>query len=354
MSARVFHLVVGLKNAKETLGIDERIVHIVVDAVQLADGGTDIGEEHHMVHDFSDGHARIVGQHEIGRQDDDKHGAYLLQKTLQTIEEITLLAGVELQVGHGALQISLPAGFDLLAVERLDDGDALDDVEDALTDRLMSTEYAAPSALHALGLNVGDPEIDGHDAECHQSDIDVGSKHQYQGQHGTCEERQDFDEEIVHRVRQAHDAPVYTRLQFASLVALGGEESHAERKHPFDHPQREVAADQDAHALAKVALEERDTRGHDLLAQQDGGDDGQDARGTAPRKAVGARDERVDGIDRAVKHHGIDLCHQRPDEREHQRQRHQPTIGQHERDDVTQKPPKGHLSCLLILCRFHC
>jgi len=127
--ARGLHLVVSLQNAEESLGIDEGVVHVVVDAVQLPDRRADIGKEHHVVHDFSYRHAGIVDEHEVGREDDDEHRAYLFEKTLQTIEEISLATRAELLVGHRALDGSLSLRLYLLAVERLDDGDALQDVE---------------------------------------------------------------------------------------------------------------------------------------------------------------------------------------------------------------------------------
>ena len=303
------HLVVGMQDTEESLGVDERVVHVVVDAVELPDGRADVGEEHHMVHDFSDGHAGIVDEHEIGGEDDDEHGADLLEKTLQTVEHITLLAGVELQVGHRALDVGLASRLYLFAVERLDDGDALDDVEDALAHRLMAAEDAAPPAFHPIGLDIGDPEVDGDDAERHESDVDVGHEHQHEGEDGTGEERQDFDEEVVDGVAEAHDATVDTRLQFARLVALGGEERHPERQHAFHHAHRQVAAHEDAHTLAVVALEEGHQGGDDFFAQEDDGDGGEDAHGTAPGE-LRLLDEGVDGIDGTVEHHGIDLGHE--------------------------------------------
>ena len=44
MAARRLHLMVGIEDGKEAFGIDQRVVHVVVDAVQLADGSADVGE----------------------------------------------------------------------------------------------------------------------------------------------------------------------------------------------------------------------------------------------------------------------------------------------------------------------
>ena len=98
----------------------------------------------------------------------------------------------------------------------------------------MGSEDASSPSLHLRGLDVGHPEIDGNDAECHQSHIDIGDEHQHQGQDGTGEERQDFDEEVVDGVRETHDAAIDARLQLTRLVALAGKEGHAERQHAFD------------------------------------------------------------------------------------------------------------------------
>ena len=249
-------LFVGVEDAEEPLGIDEGIVHVVIDAVELADWRADVGEEHHVVHNLTDGHAGIVDEHEVGGQYNNKYGADLFEEALQTSEEVGLFTRSQLQVGHGALDIRLAVGFNLLAVERLDDRYALDDVQDALRDGLMAAEDTAASTLHRRRLDICYPEIDGDDEQCYEADEDVGGKHQYQRQDCTREEWQDFDEEVVDGVRQAHNTPVDARLQLASLVTLGREEGHSEGQHSFDYPQRQVAAYQDAHAFAVVALEE--------------------------------------------------------------------------------------------------
>ena len=85
-----------MQDAKESLGIDQSVVHVVVDAVQLTYGGADVGEEHDVIHDLAYRHAGIVYQHEVGRQDDNEHRTNLLQKAFQTVEEVALLAGVQL------------------------------------------------------------------------------------------------------------------------------------------------------------------------------------------------------------------------------------------------------------------
>ena len=138
----------------------------------------------------------------------------------------------------------------------------------------MTAEDAASPALHSCRLDIGHPEIDGHDAQGHEAHVEVGGEHQHEGEDGAGEERQNLDEEIVHRVAQAHDASVDTRLQLSRLVALTAEEGHAERQDAVYYFQRQVAAHQDAHPLAVVALEERHHRSHQLLAQQDDADDG--------------------------------------------------------------------------------
>ena len=60
VASRRLHLIVGVKDAKEALCVDECVVHIVEDALQLRDGRDDVAEQHHMVHDLTDGHARVA------------------------------------------------------------------------------------------------------------------------------------------------------------------------------------------------------------------------------------------------------------------------------------------------------
>ena len=173
------HLLVGLKDAEEAFGVDQGVVHIVIDTVQLSDGGADIGEEHHVIHDLTNRHTWVIYQHQISRQDDDEHGAYLFQETFQAIEQVSLFAGVQLQVGHRTLDACLTVGLYLLTVERLDDSDALDDVQNTLTHSLMPAEDTSATAFHAGGLDIGHPEIERYDTKCYQTHIDIGSKHQY-------------------------------------------------------------------------------------------------------------------------------------------------------------------------------
>ena len=81
-----------------------------------------------MIHNLTNGHAWIIDEHQIGRKDNDEHSAYLLEETFQTVEKIGLFARSKLQIGHRALNARLTISLDLLAIERLDDGDALEDV----------------------------------------------------------------------------------------------------------------------------------------------------------------------------------------------------------------------------------
>lgn len=210
MLACGFYLAIGMEDTKEPLGIDERIVHIIVDTMELADGGADISKEHHVVHNFSNGHARIIDEYEIGREDDDEYSANLFEKTLQAIKEVGFLTSGELQIGHGALDGSLAIGLYLFTIKRLDNGDALEDVQDALRYGLETSEDTSTTSLHLRGLDIGDPEIKGHDTEGHEAYVDIGQKHEGQGQYGTGKEGQYFDEEIINRIREAHDATIDT------------------------------------------------------------------------------------------------------------------------------------------------
>ena len=259
------YLAIGMENAKEPLGIDQGIVHIVVDAMELADGGADVGKEHDMVHNLTYRHARIIDEYEVGCEDDNEHSTNLFQKTLQAIKEVGFLAGGELQIGHGALDGGLTIGLYLFAIERLDNGDALEDIQDALGYSLMAAKDTSTPTLHLGGLDIGDPEIKGYDAEGHEAYIDIGDEHKGQGQYGTGKEWQNLDEEIINRIRKAHNATIDARLELARFVALAGEERHTEREDALDDAQGEIATDEDTHALAIVALEEGDNGAHHLL-----------------------------------------------------------------------------------------
>lgn len=55
-------------------------------------------------------------------------------------------------------------------------------------------------------------------AQCRETDIYVGGKHEYQCQCGTHEEGQQVDEEVLHGRGEAAYTLVNTGLQFARLI----------------------------------------------------------------------------------------------------------------------------------------
>ena len=125
--ARWLCLVFGIEDVEESLCIDEGIVEGVEDELQLGDGGCDVGEEHDVVHDLTDGHARIFDEDEVGGEDDDEHSADLLDEALHAVETEGGLAHKHLIVGELRLDVPLLLALDVLAIEGLDDVHALDD-----------------------------------------------------------------------------------------------------------------------------------------------------------------------------------------------------------------------------------
>ena len=102
---RRFDLVVGIEDVEESFSIHKGLVHIVEYHLKLTDGGYDVGEEHDMVHDLTDGHAGIADEHQICGEDDDKDRADLLDETLEAVEQETHLARVHLVLGQPDLQV---------------------------------------------------------------------------------------------------------------------------------------------------------------------------------------------------------------------------------------------------------
>lgn len=213
------HIVILFQNIEDSLRIDEGIVQVIIDSVQLTDWSTDITEKHHMVHNLTDGHAWIVSQHKICRQDDNQHSTNLLQEAFQARKEIALLTGAQLQVCHSPLHMTLSVSFYRFTVERLDDGNVLDSVQNILAHSLLSFIDTSPACSHTLGLEIGDIEIDRDDTQGHQTYIDVGHEHQYEGDDGTCDERQYINEKDIDRATETCHAFVDTRLQLAGLIA---------------------------------------------------------------------------------------------------------------------------------------
>ena len=159
VTARGLDLVVGIEDVEESFGIDKGLVHIVEYHLKLADRGYHVGEQHDMIHDLTDGHAGIADEDQIGRQDDDEDGADLLHEALEAVEEEADLARGHLVVCQTNLQVQLLVALDALAVERLDDVDALDDVHDAVALLLVVGAHLSPPAAKLLGLEPGDQEV---------------------------------------------------------------------------------------------------------------------------------------------------------------------------------------------------
>ena len=90
--ACLFYILGTLQQSKQFLRIDQRIVQVIINTVQLTDRCTHVGKQHHMIHNLTNRHTRIVDEHQISREDNHQHCTYLLQKSLQTRKEIALLA----------------------------------------------------------------------------------------------------------------------------------------------------------------------------------------------------------------------------------------------------------------------
>ena len=80
--------------------------------------------------------------------------------------------------------------------------------------------------------------------------------------------------------------------------------------------------------LTEIMLGVGDDGGEHFLTQQDDADDGEDVCSILPSQVV-CHDQSVDGIYRLVQHHGIDLCDERPYQRQNQRQYDEPFVRLH-------------------------
>ena len=345
------HFLFGFNHAEITLGIDECVVERVEDALQLRDGRGDVGKKHHVVHDLTDGHARIVDEDKISGEDDDQHGAYLLHELLPTVVVEHHLACAYLIVGKCRLDVELLLRFDAFAIERLDDVDRLDDRHDAVRLGLAIAAHLLAPTAQLMGLVSGDPDIDRHDEEGGQAHIHIGHKHQDQCQEGRGEEGQEVDERILHRGRKRTDTLVDTRLQATGLVAVAIEVRHAIGEDAIDGSLCQVTRNTHAHPFAEVVLRIGDDHRQQLLAKQDGRDNHQDMGSRRPvergacQEAVhilAGIDEVVHLVHRPVEHDGVDLRDERPDERQDKRDNHVPLIRLDKRPDFLEEKNEIH------------
>ncbi len=335
VAAAGLHLRLRIQDVEEAFRIDERVVHIVKNALELCDGGDDVGEKHHVVHDLTDGHARVLDEHQIGREDDHQHRTHLLDEALEAIVVEAHAARLHLVGRHLVLDFQLFVRLNLFPVEALDDIDGVDDVLDALALAFQVRAHFPPPSLQALGLPVGNPEIHRDDPQGHQPHIDIGREHEDEGQQGAGEQRQQVDEEILHRARKAAHALVDTGLDLSGSVFRRVEERHLESEHLLDDRLRQVPRNKDAHPLSEVILRKGDERRQDFLAKQDYRNDNQDFRSLSPGKV--RADERIDGVHRPVQHNGVHLRHQGPHQRKDEGDDDQPAVRPDERPDVFEK-----------------
>ena len=328
VAAGGLYLGVGVENVEVALGVDEGVVHIVEYSLELCDRGHDVAEEHHVVHDLAYGHPGIFDEHEVGGEDDDQHRADLLDEGLQTVVVEGRLADAHLVIGEPGLQVPLLIALDLLAVEALDDVDALDDAHYAVALDLPEVPHIAAPALELLGLADGDPEVDGDYEEGRESYIDVGGEDEDEGEDCAREEGQEVDEEVLHRAGEAAHTLVDTCLELAGGVLLTGEECHAEGEDLVHDGLAHILADEDAHALAVVVLGVGCEYADNFLAEKYGGDYREDAGGLSPVEiaAAGAH-EGVDLVHRPVQHDGVDLCQEGADEGQDEGGENKPFVG---------------------------
>ena len=262
-----------------------------------------------MVHDFTDGHARILDEHQIGGKNDDQHRSHLFHKALDAVVVKTDPAGFHLILRHLILDVQLLARLDALPVEGLDDADGVDDVLDALALGFQVMAHLPSPSFEPPRLTDGNPEIHRHDGQGHQPHIDIGGEHEDKGQEGAGEKRQQVDKEILHRTGQTAHALVYTGLHLSGGVVVLREKGHAEGKHLFNHRLRKVPGHENAHALPVIVLRKSNKGRQHFLPQQHRGDDGKDARRLVPAEI--RADESVDGVHRPVQDNGVHLLHER-------------------------------------------
>ena len=194
-----FDFAVGVKDAEEAFGIDEGVIDVVEDALELGDGGDDVGKKHHVVHDLTDGHAGVLNEHQICRENDDQHGPNLFYEALDAVEVEADSAGLDLVRGYLVLELELLPGLDSFPVEGLYDIDGVNDVLYSLALGFHVAAHFASPSLESFCLPICNPEINRHDSKRDEANIDVGCEHENQCQEGAGEKGEKVDEKVLHR-----------------------------------------------------------------------------------------------------------------------------------------------------------
>src|SRR5690554_3245587 len=335
--AAYFHRPVVIEHLEEPVGIDERVVDLVVYTVQLADGGRHVPEEHDMHHDGTDAHLPV--QHEVDGQNDDQHHPDLLDERLQTLEHVARPSRLQLVLQHLHLHFKLLLALYLLAHEAFDDRDGIDDIDQAVVLPFAVPPQLSPPPFESVRLPLAHVEIDGNDHECHQPHVHVGVKHHHQRDDGGGEQRQDIEEKVLYQADQALHAPVDPRLQVTRLVARLGEERHLVGEDPVDRLLRQVAADLNTDFFAKIFLSELDTDIQQLVGNHNGRYNQQQPHPVLER--VGLTEQLFHPVHRLVHQNGIHLRGERPDQCQEQGSGDHPLVGFYKREEVLEKCFKG-------------
>ena len=171
-----------------------------------------------MVHDFTDGHTRIFDKYQVSGEDNDKHGSHLSDETFPSIEIERGLSYLHLIVGKFCLKFPLFLAFNGFPVERFDDIDAFDDIHYSVAFLFTEVAHVPSPSLQSVCLSDGYPDIDRYNEQSGKTYIEIGCKHQDEGQDGTHEQRQQVDKEVLYGRRKTAYPLVYASLELAGFV----------------------------------------------------------------------------------------------------------------------------------------
>ena len=187
--------------------------------MQLSDGRRDVGKEHDVVHNLAYCHAGIVDEHQIGRKNDDEYGANLLHKAFPSVVIEHHLACAQLIVRKVGLNGQLLVALNLFTVERLDDVDALNDIDNAVAFQLAGMTHLLSPSTQAVGLMDGYPDVNRHNEACREPHVEIGKKHEHQRQQCRGEQGQQVYKSVLHCGGETAYDLVDAGLQLAWLIA---------------------------------------------------------------------------------------------------------------------------------------
>ena len=316
-SASFWQVAVALDHLEEAFGVRQRFRVLVVNAVQMPHRRRDIAEERQMQQNRAVRH--LVIEHEPDGQREDRDDPELLDGAFQSVEQIVGAVMCDLARDQTAIDRLLAARLVTLAHERLHHKDRLEQSEQRLRFLLAHTLNTPADAGLTLRLRATDEREHGKHDGCDGADPHIALVHQPQCECGVDQHRQNIDEDILDRLRDALDALVDALFELPRLVLRQRKERQMIRHDPMNRVVVQITGKPEPETIAQVLLPQLQQQRQQLAAEEQR----RKPADALPDLPVAQRQrlQLTDGVHRALHHQWRHQRQQAADQCQQQRQR---------------------------------